>query len=321
MDKLLIIDGNNLAHRCKHVFSLSNAGDDVSVLYGFLSVLTSYLRNFQPSAMMVAWDGGTPAYRTRLMPSYKATRNHGDPLEYEIFKAQLNKLQTILPSFGVISVQNFGSEADDLMFHASRISNIDDIIIISNDRDMLQAINAKTSVYLPSSKTGGTLVSKTEVEKYIPVRFSSYLDWRAIQGDSSDNIIGVRMVGEQTATKLFQEYGSLTNIMDAASSGKLTAKLGQNIVEFGTERLLNNIQVMSLWKDKTGAKQAIANAVSMWTPFSLAICKKFLFKNAFVSLMQSDVYRLFGNLQNVSLVGTRYPVCKERRNPIGQITT
>ena len=312
-NKILVIDGNNLAHRCKHVFSLSNAGEDVSVLYGFLYVLISYLRKFSPTSVVVAWDGGIPKFRTDLLPSYKANRMISDQMDYQIFRNQMNKLQNILPNFGVLSIQNYGSEADDIMSQVSRIVVAEECIIVSNDRDMVQCINENTSVFLPSSKDGGNLVTHDKLSVFIPVKKSSYLDWRALQGDSSDNIIGVRMIGEKTATKLFLQYGSLSAIVTAATSGDVPGRVGGNIVEFGSDNLLRNVKVMNLWQDRTGARQAISDAADLWMPFSKTIVKIFLMKYAFISFMEPSVYRLFKELENISLIDTRFPICKERR--------
>lgn len=318
MSKLLVIDGNNLAHRAKHVFSLTSQGEDVSVLYGFLYVLISYIKKFEPTSVFVAWDGGIPKYRVTLVPEYKANRVRGkdDPLAYEIFRDQLNMLHDVLPFLGVISCRNYGSEADDLIYHVTRIANVKSAIVVSNDKDLLQTITDVTSVYVPSVKDGGRLVTKENLSSVIPVKKRNYINWRALQGDSSDNIPGVRMVGESTATKLLSEFDSITSIIAAVNDGRLTGKVADNIREFGIDRIYKNIDVMALYKDLTGAKFAIKQSVDSWVPFSKVLTKKLFMKYAFVSMMNSETYKLFMNLSSISLLNERFPLLCERRSPV-----
>src|SRR5512139_1910981 len=117
MDRLnIIIDANHLAHRCRHVFNLSNKGVDVSVTYGFLKVMGSIIDKFKPQSVIVCWDGGIPEHRRKCYPEYKASRDHGDPLEYVEFERQCDELYGYaLPMMGVVNIRRMGIEADDLM--------------------------------------------------------------------------------------------------------------------------------------------------------------------------------------------------------------
>lgn len=137
---LLIIDGNNLAHRARHSFNLSNAGVDTSVIYGFLHVLTSYMRRYNPDAILVAWDYGIPEFRRVAVPEYKANRKHDDdPEDYQDFLRQMRELSSILPKCGILSVRHSGAEADDIMSQASQLS-VDEAYIITSDKDLLQCV-------------------------------------------------------------------------------------------------------------------------------------------------------------------------------------
>ena len=259
----VIIDGNNLAHRCKYKFSLSNHGVDVSVTFGFLKVLASTLHKFNAASCIVCWDFGIPEFRRTTLPEYKATRKSSmEYAEYEDFNRQMRELEYILPNFGVISVSRPACEADDLMHHASRMC-FGNNVIVSSDKDMLQSATDKVSVYSP---TKAILYTPELVKEEYGIDVEHYVEWRAIQGDSSDNIIGIHGIGPKTAVKLFDKYGSVSNIIDACyganeSVNKYTGKIADSIKDFGENNIRRNIHVMSLAVDRAGAKFELYDAI------------------------------------------------------------
>lgn len=287
-NSLLIIDGNNLAHRCKHTFSLSNHGVDVSITYGFLRVLGSMLEKYKPSSVIVCWDGGVPEFRKKSVPEYKSNRHtDDDPFEYDNFLRQVEELHGyILPIMGVISSRKIGAEADDLIYHASRMY-VGNSVIVTSDKDLLQAVCHDVMVYNPARDTLYT-PDTLEIETGVPV--SQYIDWRAIQGDSSDNIPGVRGIGEKTATKLFKEYGSLTNIVNAAlgfspKHSVMNDKIRSGILAFGMDKIVNNILITALYADRVGARAELLAAVEEFIYPDTFRVKKYFMANGFVSLI------------------------------------
>lgn len=323
MSTAIVIDGNNMAHRARYAFSLSNKGDDVSVLYGFLRMLKSSMEKFDPEYVIVCWDGGVPEFRRQRMPEYKANRHlDDDPLEYENFLDQIRELDTwALPMIGITSVRKLGAEADDLMWHASRIVSATDIIIITSDKDLLQAVNQRVKVYAPMKDV---TYGVDDVEDITGVPLNQYMDWRALQGDSSDNITGVKGIGEKTATKLFKEYGNITNIFNAAlgvypdKDKKMTERIANNIREFGFKRLADNVYTSTLYFDRVGAKVSIMDAVADWKPANKIRFKKYLMSKAFASLMDGEFYGLLMNLQQPTYYvdGMRTPVVTSKRAPV-----
>ena len=315
----LLIDGNNLAHRCRHVFSLSNRGEDVSVKFGFLKVLQSLMRKFKPSSVIVCWDGGVPDIRVKAVPEYKASRDHGDPLEYEDFIRQINELITYsLPMMGIVCARRPGVEADDLLYHASRML-ADDSVIVTSDKDLLQAVGNGVKVHNPARDT--TYDVETLKEE-IGIGVMNYVDWRAIQGDGSDNIPGVPGIGEKTATKLFQQWGSLTGIFNAAAGinpkGTIDGKLGDNIRAFGIHRVFQNVFVMGLYFDRIGARKEIIESCARYSHCNLQMAKRYLLSNAFVSLADSSFLGLVYKLKRpeLNVQGMRIPVVPCKRKPI-----
>ena len=307
----LIIDGNHLAHRCRHVFSLSNRGVDVSVTYGFLKVLYSYIDRWQPTSVIVCWDGGIPEFRRRALPTYKAHRHEGeDVLAYEDFLRQMNELTRILPLMGVVSVRQLGAEGDDLVYHASRMVT-DRVVIVSGDADLLQCITKRVYVFAPARNI---VYDRTIFEETYGIPIRKFLDWKALQGDNSDGIPGVPGIGEKTATKLINQYGEISGVFNAADGrspkGRIEGKLGESIKHFGLDLLCRNIYLMALYADRVGAKNAIFEAVDGIKPCNTKKFYGYLQSNAFLSLMDGEFGRLLSHLvePELDIYGMRMPV-------------
>jgi DNA polymerase-1 len=320
---VLLVDGNNMAYRAKYAFNLSNKGMDVSISYGMLRMLKKLMEKFEPSSVIVCWDGGVPEFRRQAVPSYKANRHlDDDPLERDNFITQVQELDLYaFPLMGIVSARRIGAEADDLLYHASRIMADSDVIIVTSDKDLLQSINGWVSVYAPNKDK---LYTADNIEDELDIPLSQYIDWRAVQGDSSDNIPGVKGVGEKTATKLFKTYGSLTGIVNMAlginpnTDKKMTERMKENINDFGFERLSANVKVMALYADRVGARMEIINAVNKWKPANKTRIKRYLMNNAFASLMDGKFYHLLLDLDKPSMIldGVRCPAIYPKRVPV-----
>lgn len=324
MGDIVIVDGNNLAHRCRHAFSLTTpAGLDCSVTYGFLSVLKSYLEAFNTTACIVCWDGGIPKYRREAVEEYKANRTHGDMLEYQDFLRQLDEVHTLLRMMGILSVRRRGSEADDLMYHAAMMTHFhyDNVAVVSSDRDMYQVVNISNNVFVwnPDKKERR---DKAWVENEYGIPSESYTHWRALQGDSSDNVAGVVGIGEKTATKLFQQFGSLVGITNAVHGdnpvGTITGKTGERIKLFGSHRLTMNVLVMVLAFDRTGARHALWQASKHFQTFDQKKFKLYLMSQAFISLAHPNYYDALRKLEcPVMSTDMRIPLVLPReRKPV-----
>jgi 5'-3' exonuclease len=318
-DLCLVIDGNHLAYRCKFVYALSYNGIDTSVTYGFLKSLVTLYDKFHPSSIVVCWDGGIPEFRRVAVPEYKAGRHvDEDPLAREDFYRQMNELHKMFSYMNILSIRGHGIEADDLMYHFTRMA-IDKTIIVTGDKDLYQAINAKTKVYNPGKEK---LYDENAVMDEFGISVEQLVDWRALQGDGSDNIPGVSGIGEKTSTKLFKEWGSLTAIINAAlghDPGKmvhqLSPALSAKICAFGMERIFKNIYVMALYADRVGARKVILDAYDEERlPYSRTFITRYLLKNAFATLLDK-LPGYCGKLQLplVSTADIRIPIVGMKR--------
>lgn len=290
---ILLIDGNNIAHRVRHTHSLSLAGKDVSVTYGMFQVIVSYIKLHKPTAVMVAWDGGIPKFRRDAVPSYKANRKRGDddPVAYQEFLRQIEELHTYaLPLAGVHTVKVFHVEADDLLYHAACLShkNYDKVVIASADEDLLQCalIADNVQIYNPNKKQ---LLGTSYIAQSVSPQ--QFVQWRALQGDSSDNIRGVPGIGPVRASKLFAEHGNLANIFEYAETQ--SGSMWEHLRTTGLQQVLSNQYIMELCADFTGSRFELLQSLPKWKPSNVKELKHWFLDNAFTSLMDATVYNAF----------------------------
>lgn len=323
--RLLVVDGNNIAHRARYKFELDNNGVDVSVTYGFLRMLLSYMRIYRPNAIIVCWDGGLPKYRRDIVPSYKSNRSHdNDDIAYSEFVRQVQELHSsILPSMGAMSVMRRYVEADDLVYNAALMADgYVSVIVVSNDMDLYQCLELSddsTLVQVLNPHTNA-LVDRMWLEDKCGVPIDNYVAWRALQGDTSDAIAGASGIGPKTATKLFQAYKDASpvtsSIYQAAKSNQLGAN-SKRILDFGWLKWYDNISVMDLAYDRSGARKVLLDALSTHYGTNLAQFRQHLMRNAFISIMDGDAYLYVRALETPTLhhKGLRIPAICSYRTP------
>ena len=213
--KLMIIDGNSIINRAFYGIRMLNAPDGTPTngVYGFLTILHKLMGEEQPDGLCVAFDLHAPTFRHKQYAEYKAQRK---PMPEELV-VQMPLLKEVLDAAAIKRIELEGYEADDLIGTISRIceKNGDECVIVTGDKDSFQLITDNTRVKHVKSRMG-----KTETKDYTPaVFFEEYgfeprriIDLKALMGDASDNIPGVKGIGEKTAMSLIQAYGSLDAI-------------------------------------------------------------------------------------------------------------
>lgn len=322
---VLVFDANNLAHRVRHTFHLSYKQFDVSVLYGFLSVMSATIRRFKNvKTVVVCWDGGVPQYRYDRTPSYK-NHTHGDDEGYQEFLMQIKELQAILPSFGIYSLRKNKAEADDLIYHTTRLIHPDSLkIVISTDQDLLQCINGNTHVWQPSKEV---LIDRAGFKAYTGLAQSEFLVYRCMVGDGSDGIDGCKGIGEKTALKLIEDYGaSPSNIINIATGTSPTNKpMSTSVAEklrlFGLKGFQDTMVTIRLDRDLCGVRGYLLNAFKQELSYDSDAVSTFLKKWAFVSFMDVEFYKLFKNLDRPRLSylpgdELRFPRVVAERKPV-----
>ena len=230
MKKVILVDGNNLMFRSYFATAYTGAlmknskGQATNALYGFTNMINKILDEEKPAYMVVAFDIGKN-FRHEKYAEYKAGRNETP----EDLKSQMPIARTLLDAMGIKHLELEGYEADDIIGTLAKEADSDpeyDALIVSSDHDLLQLISPQVGMKMlkPKDYTYYTLESFREEYGFDPIKI---IDLKALMGDASDNIPGVKGIGEKTAMSLIQKYGSLDGVYDHIEEikGKLREKL------------------------------------------------------------------------------------------------
>jgi len=232
MKKLILIDANALVHRAFHALPplTTRKGELVNAVYGFCSVLLKVINEMKPDYMAAAFDLAVPTFRHIEYEGYKAKRPKAPDELYE----QIPRAKEILKVLGIPVLEKEGFEADDVIGTVAKKmgkKNLE-ILIITGDLDTLQLINDKLKIYTPKRGLGDTIIyGRKEVKERYGLRPEQMIDYKALRGDPSDNIPGVRGIGEKGACALLKEFGTLENLyknLDKIKSKSIAEKLKTN---------------------------------------------------------------------------------------------
>jgi DNA polymerase-1 len=211
---LFLVDGHALAYRAYFAFAgapLTNArGEETGAVYGFVNTLLSLVAKHHPAYLAVAFDSIAPTFRHQRFEAYKAHR----PTMPEGLIRQLPLVFEALDAMGIARLQSPGFEADDIIATlARRWSGEVPVTVVSGDKDLLQLVDERVHVIRPGK--GNVLESELDpkrLEETTGLRAEQFIDYLALVGDTSDNVPGVRGIGEKTANELLRRFGSLDAI-------------------------------------------------------------------------------------------------------------
>lgn len=231
--KLIIIDGNALIHRSFHALPptlRTKNGILVNAVYGFTSFLLKSLNEFHPEYVVLTLDKKGPTFRHEEYAAYKATRVKAPDELYE----QIPLVKKVVETFNIPIFELSGFEADDLIGticqKTEKEKNLEKIII-TGDLDTLQLVNNKTKVYTMSRGLSDSVFYDADkvAERYNGLRPEQMIDYKALRGDPSDNIPGVKGIGEKTAIDLLTEFKNLDGVYEAVK--KNNPKIKGRILE------------------------------------------------------------------------------------------
>jgi DNA polymerase-1 len=211
---LLLFDGNALVHRAFHALpplTTSRTGEMINAVYGFANTLLKVLTEFKPTYWAVAFDRPTPTFRHEMFKEYKAQR----PVIPEELKNQIKRVHQLVDAFHIPTFEIDGFEADDILGTLSQRANEYGIetIIVTGDNDMLQLVTPGVKALAPKRAFNDTALYDAEaVKRKYGIKPEQITDFKALVGDTSDNIPGIPGIGAKTATKLIQQHGSLEEI-------------------------------------------------------------------------------------------------------------
>lgn len=232
--QLIIFDSNSVIHRAFHALPpLTNRkGEAVGAVYGFLLVFLKVIKEFQPEFMAACFDVKGPTFRHKKYEQYKAKRPKAPPELY----SQIPTVKSVLSSFGVPVYEQQGFEGDDLIGTIAKLAPVE-VIIVSGDSDNLQLVDERVKVYaLRKGVKDIALYDEALVaEKYRGLKPSQLIDYRALRGDPTDNIPGVKGIGEKTATDLLAQFGTLENIYQ--NLGNIKLKIQDMLLHYKADAL------------------------------------------------------------------------------------
>ena len=236
--QLLLIDGTSYIYRAFHAIPyLSNSkGIPTNAVYGFAQMLLKVIKDFKTDHIAVAFDVKGPSFRHKMYEEYKAHR----PEMPDSLKPQIPFIKKLVKAFNIPVLELEGYEADDIIGTLSRHmkeKNIE-VIIIAADKDMLQLIDENTTIV---DTMKGKRFGIKEVMERFGIEPSLITEIMGLAGDSSDNIPGVKGIGEKTAAKLIQEFGTIENLLlniDKVAEKGVREKLKKNAEEARLSRKL-----------------------------------------------------------------------------------
>ena len=222
--RLLIVDGNSILNRAYYGIRPLSApdGTPTNAVYGFLNILLKYLEE-TPDYLGVAFDLKAPTFRHKMFDDYKAQRKPAP----DDFIVQIPIMKEVLSAMDCKCIELEGYEADDIIGTVSKICDENDVScsILTGDKDDLQLSSDNTVVKLVVTRMGNTTTTPYDynavIEKF-GVTPSECIDVKGLAGDPSDNIPGVKGVGEKTAVSLIEKYQSIENIYDKIDEIEVT---------------------------------------------------------------------------------------------------
>lgn len=257
---ILVIDGFNLLIRCFVVLPTMNAnGDHNGGLYGSLNSLKSYVKKFNPSKVIVAWDGpGGSKRRQKLFANYKSGRKIPRRMcraydflspeeERQSMFDQLDRYKEYLNQLPVYQLRAEMTEADDIIAYVAHFYNKENVIIISTDKDFYQLVTDNIQIYNPVTKK---MLGPQDIYDKFSIKPKNFVLARTLTGDPSDSIDGIKGIGLKTSIKLFpmiNEDRKLfpIDILNHAKEQDSTGKKYQKIIN-EYEKVETNYKIMQL---------------------------------------------------------------------------
>lgn len=282
--KLVLMDGHSILNRA--FFGLpdltNSQGVHTNAVYGFLNIMFKILEEEKPDYLTVAFDVHAPTFRHKMFEEYKGTRK---PMADEL-RQQVPLIKEMLKAMGITIVEKEGYEADDILGTLSVKAEKEgmDVAVISGDRDLLQLATEHVMIRIPKTKKTGTEIENyladDVVEKY-GVTPKEFIDVKALQGDTADNIPGVPGIGEKTAGALIAKYHSIEAVHEDAPNVK-PPRASKNIVEFWDQAVMSK-ELATIITDAPvdyEFKDAQIDGIdSLYTEEAFMMCKRLEFKN------------------------------------------
>jgi len=236
--RLVLIDGHAIVFRAYYAFPASlttKKGEQINAVYGFASILLSVIKELKPSHITVAFDLDEPTFRHIEYVGYKAQR----PEVEEELTAQIDKVKEAVKVLNIPIFEVEGFEADDVIGTLARQGNKEkdlEIVIVTGDQDAMQLINSGVKVFVPGrGKQPAKMYGEKEVRERYELEPKQIIDLKALAGDPSDNIPGVKGVGPKTATELLKKFLTVERVYsrldEAMKKGEISKAVGEKLAD------------------------------------------------------------------------------------------
>jgi DNA polymerase-1 len=240
--RVYLIDGYSLLYRAFYALPQSiatSSGLPTNALYGFTSMVLKLLDSEEEVGLGVVWDSGKPAFRMEVFPEYKAQRSTMP----EELRVQLDHLDEILQAMNIPAIRAEGFEADDVLATLSRrIPEGTELMIVTGDQDAMQLVNDGVKVLRTTRGVSETKAyGRDEVIEEYGVTPEQIPDYKALTGDPSDNIPGVRGIGPKSAASLLREFATVGGIYE--NLDKISAKGTRKKLEEGRESAFMSLEL------------------------------------------------------------------------------
>jgi DNA polymerase-1 len=243
--KCLVVDGNNLLHRCYHASQHLLWESEFKAIFIFLRVMIRVLKSNNYQKLLIVFDSAKTNFRHQILPEYKINRLTTPPK----LLTQMNALQILLSQSGIPSTKLENFEADDLI--ASFVSQNSQLQpdwtfdIFSQDKDLLQLLSPKVNIHKYAK---GEIINFTEKGFWQEYNFApcNYVDYLCLLGDQVDNVAGINGIGTKSAQQLIQNFGSLENLYQNIQ--QLPTKT-QELLSKNQKLVLQNKQLITLKRD------------------------------------------------------------------------
>ncbi len=245
--RLLLLDGHSLAYRAFYALPVENfsttTGQPTNAVYGFTSMLINVVRDEQPTHIAVAFDVGRATFRRDLFPEYKMNRSKSP----DEFGSQVPLIKEVLDALRIPTVTAEGYEADDVIATiVSRAANEGfDVLVCSGDRDVFQLVTDQVTVLYPRKGVSDMArMTPAAVQDRYGLTPAQYPDFAALRGDPSDNLPNIPTVGEKTAAKWIDQFGSLDALVDRVDEvrGKVGDALRAHLAQVIQNRQLTELE-------------------------------------------------------------------------------
>ena len=280
MPKIMLVDGNSIINRAFYAMPLltDKNGEYTNAVYGFLNIFFKLIDEEKPEMCIVCFDVHQPTFRHLKYEAYKGTRKSMP----EELRPQIPLLKKVLGTMNIKTMELGGYEADDLLGTLAKKAESEGIVpvIVSGDRDLLQLASENIKVRIPKTKGGQTVIEDYNAQQVFEtygVTPEGFIEMKALMGDTSDNVPGVPSVGEKTAAKIIQQFGTVENAIEHADEVK-PKKASENLKLFKDQALMSKWLVTIETNAPIEADLSAAKTDDMFNDASFAEFKEHNFK-------------------------------------------